>query len=224
MCEAPRLMQQAKENRSLPALGKENNGVCLQSMELIQTAFLKQQGKSAFGANEEGAFPNMRITSLLGKRQNVQPAPGAVSESLSGMEERSREAGQLTGRTCPLLGLGLWAPCLGSRRQVGPARPLSVCRGGVGVPAGTQQAACPMSGLGRGMWTLLFLHPQRVFCRSRFHGSAAHGCSAPNRVTSRGRSRPGCQCRPLHARPVSSAAQPTAQACLLCPGRRGMSG
>lgn len=45
MCKAPRLIQPAKENRSLPALGKENNGVCLQSVELIQTAFLKQQGK-----------------------------------------------------------------------------------------------------------------------------------------------------------------------------------
>lgn len=89
MCEAPWLIQQAKENRSLPALGKENNGVCLQSVELIQTAFLKQQGKRAFEANEKGAFPNMRITSLLGKRQNVQPARGAVSENLAGVKERS---------------------------------------------------------------------------------------------------------------------------------------
>lgn len=58
-------------------------------MELIQTAFLKQQGKKAFEANEKGAFPNMRITSLLGKRRNVQPAQGTVSESTAGMKERS---------------------------------------------------------------------------------------------------------------------------------------
>lgn len=57
MCEAPRLIQQAKENRSLPALGKENNGVCLQSVELIQTAFLKQQGKRPSKQMRREHFP-----------------------------------------------------------------------------------------------------------------------------------------------------------------------
>lgn len=78
MCEAPRLIQQAKENRSLPALGKENNGVCLQSVELIQTAFLKQQGKKGLQAREKGAFPNVHIMSSLerGEMPSLQGAQG----------------------------------------------------------------------------------------------------------------------------------------------------
>lgn len=89
----------------------------------------------------------MRITSLLGKRRNVQPAPGAVSESPAGMKEGSRKAGQLAGahtsttRTLP--------PCAmpGEHKAGRSCRtPLDVAVAARGVQAGARQAAVPRLG------------------------------------------------------------------------------
>lgn len=70
--------------------------------------------------------------------------------------------------------------------------------------------------------------PTKILRRSNFHSPAAHSSSAPNqgdlpgdtprrRQASRHGPLPGCQSRPLQARPASSAVRPKAQACLLCP-------
>lgn len=94
--QGPWLIQQARENRSLPALGKENNGVCLQSVQLIQTAFLKQQGKGPSEQMGREHFPTCTERCSLGRGKRpgcTGEGPGDAAGPGEGSEQRGRAVG-----------------------------------------------------------------------------------------------------------------------------------
>lgn len=113
--QGPWLIQQARGNRSLPALGKENKGVCLQSLQLIQTAFLNQRGKGPWEQMGKENFPTRTECCSLGTGECPHCRTGC-QETCQGLEKDLDSEMGHTGA----------APALGHSKaeQVSPAEPL----------------------------------------------------------------------------------------------------